>query len=110
MRNRSGSSLRAAVVTLIAGFLMPAGAQAQTHAPAPPEESVEPAGLNSAAAVFDVLIVRPFGFAVLPVGVAAFIPVALLSAPGGKDSFNAALEHFITAPAEYVFTRPLGDF
>jgi len=66
--------------------------------------------VNPAAAAFDVLIVRPLGLVVVPVGVAAFIPAALLTAPNGKDSLKEALDYFVTSPVNYVFRRPLGDF
>ena len=124
MRKRVRTSLRAAVVTVLAGFLMPASAQAQVEAQpeaqpeaqveaqaeAPAPETVEPRGPNPAAAAFDVLIVRPFGLAALPVGVAAFIPAALLTAPNGMDSIRQALDLFVISPANYVFRRPLGEF
>lgn len=108
MKNRKRSRLLAVIPMLVLGFLMPAGARAQSAAQ--PPASAEPKALNPAAAAFDVLIVRPLGLVVLPVGVAAFIPAALLTAPNGMDSLRAALEHFVTAPAQHVFTRPLGDF
>jgi hypothetical protein len=140
MTKRTRSSLRAVVAALVAGFLIPACAHAQAPAPAPtqapapeatqapapaPEptqaaapaapqalapEQVEAEPLNPAAAAFDVLIVRPFGLVVVPVGVAAFIPAALLTAPNGLDSLQSALDYFVIGPVNYVFRRPLGDF
>ncbi len=97
--------MRAAVVTLIAGvLLMPAAARAEEPKP------VETSRTNYPSAVFDLLIVRPLGLVVLPVGVAAFIPAALLTAPNGMERLQEALEHFVTSPAKYVFQRKLGEF
>lgn len=125
MTKRTKSSLRAAVVTLVAGCVLPAGAQSQsatrtatepatppppptptqTQSPVSPEEP-EP---STTARVLDALILRPLGLLVLPVGVAAFIPAALLTAPDGMDSVQTAFELFVTTPANYVFQRKLGD-
>ena len=116
MRKRTRSSLRAVAATLVAGFLAASGAEAQPPAEAPTQplaqapELLEPSAPNPAAAVFDVLVVRPLGLVVLPVGVAAFIPAALLTAPNGKESLLTALDLFVTGPANYVFQRPLGEF
>jgi len=96
--------MRALIVTLVAGFLMPAGSQAQE------QEPPEPTGTNHAAAVFDVLVVRPLALIVVPIGVAGFIPIALMTAPNGMESVQTALELFVTGPANYVFQRPLGEF
>ena len=104
MRKRARHSLRAAAVTLIAGLLLPGGAYAAE------EQPVEPEPVNAAAAAFDVVIVRPLGLVALTVGTVLFAPVALLTAPGGKDSLREGLEVFVTGPAENVFQRPLGEF
>ena len=103
MRERSRQCLRAAALTFIAGLLLPGSAYAL---PPPAERDIA----AQAAAGFDVVILRPLGLAVLAIGAAAFVPVAVLSAPGGKDSFQTALEIFVTTPANFVFKRPLGDF
>lgn len=103
MWKRTRQGLRAAIVTVVAGLLMPAAARAQTPNPI---EAPQP---STTAKVLDALILRPLGFLVLPVGVAAFIPCALLAAPSGMENVRAALELFVTSPASYVFTRPLGD-
>jgi hypothetical protein len=111
MKTRARARIGAAVVAMLA-FLLPIGARAQT----PPEatlqtqEPIEPKGLNPAVGAFDVLVVRPLAATALPVGVAFFVPAALLAAPGGRDSVGQALEFFVKAPARYVFTRPLGEF
>lgn len=114
MKTRARARICAAVVVAMVAFLLPTNARAQT----PPDaklqnltpEPIEPKGLNPAVGAFDVLVVRPLAAAALPVGVAFFVPAALLSAPGGKDSVGQAFEFFVRAPARYVFTRPLGEF
>ena len=102
------SSVRAAVMTLIAGLLLPANAHAQA------QEQVEPPSPNPIAAGFkagfDVVILRPLGLVAMAVGAAAFVPAALLAAPAGRDGIEPALEIFVTEPAKSVFQRPLGDF
>lgn len=103
MWKRIGSGLRAAIVTLIAALLIPAAVRAQTPDPI---EAPEP---SMTAKVLDVLILRPLGLLVIPVGVAAFIPIALITAPNGLDSVQQALDLFVMGPTNYVFTRPLGD-
>ena len=55
-------------------------------------------------------MLRPLGFAALPIGVAFFVPAAAITAPNGRESVERALELFVTSPANYVFKRPLGDF
>jgi hypothetical protein len=105
------SSVRAAVLTLIAGLLLPANALAQAQEPAEPRSPSLSARLSRGAAVgFDVLIVRPLGFVATTVGAALFIPAVVVTAPNGRDSIESALELFVIVPAKYVFRRPLGEF
>jgi hypothetical protein len=149
--------MRAMAAVLVAGFLLPVGAQSQSTTPAEPqtptatqtqaptepatepprepqtqalteppgetqtqvqreaqealdeEKSLESPRPNTGAMVFDVLVARPLGLVVLTVGAAAFIPAALIAAPGGMDSVKEALQLFVTGPVDYVFQRPLGE-
>jgi hypothetical protein len=126
MRKRIAANARALIVTLLTGLLMPAGARAQAQAPAaaPVQTDAQPAApgqpddalvqetpaVSPGAAAFDVMVLRPLGFVVIPVGVALFVPAALTTAPNGLDSVQAALELFVTNPTNYVFKRPLGEF
>ncbi len=115
MKKRARARIGAAVVVgvaMVASFVLAVSARAQTQPEAQlqTQEPIEPRGLNPAVGAFDVLVVRPLAAAALPVGVAFFVPAALLAAPGGKDSIGQALEFFVRAPARYVFTRPLGEF
>jgi hypothetical protein len=56
--------------------------------------------------VFDAVLLRPFGFAQLAVGVALFVPFYPMSlvADGGEDLFRAC----VSDPFERTFRRPLG--
>lgn len=108
MRIGIGSRARGLALILLAGCLLPAGARAQTETTA--EATEQPSRASTGARVFDAMVVRPLTFAVLPIGVAAFIPAALTTAPNGRDSVESALELFVTTPANYVFDRPLGEF
>ena len=62
------------------------------------------------AAIFDAVVLRPFGFAALIVSSAAFVPIALITWPNGTDSVIEARELLIDRPAKSVFERKLGDF
>ena len=108
MSERTRSILRAAVVTLFAALLLPVNACAQT-AHTQTEQAIDSPSPHPAAVGFDVVILRPLALAALVVGAVAFVPVALLTAPNGRDSVEAAMEIFVTGPAHDVFRRPLGD-
>lgn len=94
----------AGAAMLIAGLLLPAQALAQ----ADPSGSSPPP--DRGAQAFDVLVLRPLGLAGALVGTALFVPVAILTSPGGKDTIEEALELFVLEPGKFVFTRPLGSF
>jgi hypothetical protein len=93
------SSRTLALAALCAVLLAPSAAQAQLAARA---------GRALAAGV-DVVIVRPLGFVALVVGAVAFVPVALIAAPQGRDGFEQAWEQLVEGPAEHVFVRPIGE-
>lgn len=76
----------------------------------PGSASAENEAADIAAASFDVLLLRPVGFAASVVGAAMFLPAALMTAPNGRDSIEDAWEQFVSTPAEYVYSRPLGEF
>ena len=63
-----------------------------------------------AAATVDVLVFRPLAAAATVVGVALFVPAAIVTAPNGQDGVNEAWELFVIAPADHVAKRPLGEF
>lgn len=104
MRHPTRLSLRPIAAALIAALLLPTLAQAQTGTdtvPPPP---------NYPAQAFDAVILRPLGFTAVIVGAAFFIPAAILTSAGGKDTIEEALELLVLVPGKWVFTRPLGDF
>jgi hypothetical protein len=96
--------MRAAIMTLIAGLLLPVNAHALA------QEQVRPPRPNPIAAGFDVVILRPLGLVAMATGAVLFVPAVLLTAPNGLDSVQTALKIFVTEPAKSVFQRPLGDF
>jgi len=59
---------------------------------------------------FDAVVLRPLGFGKVVVGFAAFIPVAIVTSPGGRHSVSQAWKMFVRSPADAVFKRSLGDF
>jgi hypothetical protein len=102
------SMLRTATVTLIAGLVLCGTATAGDWKPAEPTfERDSPPGI---AVVVDLYLLRPAGLLRLVAGAAAFVPIALITAPNGKESVRSALEIFVTEPLEYVFVRKPGEF
>ena len=67
-------------------------------------------GPSIGSKIFDCLILRPFGLAATVVGGAFFVPAAALAAPSGAAGIQTAWDHFVGAPVENTFKRPLGDF
>ena len=61
----------------------------------------------------DLLFYRPLGLLTTIVGTAVFIGVspftALASIPEPHNAFHKTANIFIVAPANYTFSRPLGD-
>lgn len=91
---------------LLAALLLSVPAQAQS--PGGPDTSPPPPDYG--ANTFDVLVLRPLGFVGVVIGAALFVPVAVITAPGGRDTLEEALEMFVLVPGKFVFTRPLGSF
>jgi hypothetical protein len=60
--------------------------------------------------IVDAVIVRPLAAVGTAIGAALFVPAALLTAPGGKQAIQDALDHFVLIPWDYVANRPLGEF
>ncbi len=129
MRERTRLRTCAAFMTLVAGLSLPAQAFAQggygptttptprqSQTPEPPKEpeparaEARPPRPHPALMAFDLLMVRPLGFVAVAVGAVLFLPVALITAPMGRDSIQTAKETFITVPSHDVFKRPLGEF
>ena len=90
---------------MIAGLFLAANV-----AYAEPPQDLGPAPPNAVEIGFDVVVLRPLGFVALLVSSAAFIPVALITSPGGRDSLEMALDLFVVTPSNDVFGRRLGAF
>jgi hypothetical protein len=98
MRHREHRWLRGILSCLGACILLAMPAQAETD--------WEQMGAES----FDVLLLRPLGTIGTVSGFAMFLPIALLTSPGGKDSINEAWALFVREPSDATFRRPLGEF
>ncbi len=57
-----------------------------------------------------MVILRPLGLVAAAVGAVLFVPAAILTAPGGRDSIEEAWDLFVLVPGKFVFERPLGEF
>ncbi len=83
-------------------------------APAPARAQADPdfqtQAADYAAVAFDLAILRPLGFAAAAIGFAFFIPAAVITAPGGRETIEEAWEQMVVVPGRAVFRRPLGDF
>ena len=90
-----------AVAALITSLLLPVPARGD------PGRIAAPSPL---AVAFDAVLLRPLGLVAAIVGAGFFVPAAVLTAPGGRDSIQEAWELFVLVPGKYVFERPLGDF
>ena len=104
LRKTLRQALRIGAATLIAGLLL----QGNAYALEPQSRGIQ--WQKGAAITFDLIILRPLQAAALAVGIMAFVPAALFSAPGGRDSYREAEQMFIITPANDFFERPLGDF
>lgn len=115
VKARWTARLRALALAMIAGVLLPTSALAEESKPdataaAEEVEREQAAGPNPAVMAFDVVVLRPLGLVVMAVGAGAFVPAAILSAPGGREPVETALQHFVIEPYNAVFVRPLGRF
>ena len=87
-----------AVVTAIAfAFSVPSYAADQQIEPETPVTD----------AVYDAVLMRPFGLVAVGVGVAAFIIGLPITLPLGEAGRSA--DELVAAPLKYTFTRPIGD-
>jgi hypothetical protein len=106
LRDRIRSSARALAATLFAGLALSAPARAQSE----PDLTAQRPRPGLPAQALDAVIVRPVGLVAAAVGAVLFVPAAIISAPGGLDAIQHALDIFVLAPGKFVFQRPLGDF
>jgi len=60
--------------------------------------------------IFDALVLRPTGLVVAMVGMALFVPAALLASPGGSRPVSEARDYFVRTPTDFLTARPMGEF
>jgi len=63
---------------------------------------------DPAAAAADAVLARPLGFAATVIGSAIFVVSLPVAATSG--SIDSAARSLVGRPAEFTFTRPLGNF
>ncbi len=89
----------------VAALMAPAGAGAEP----PPRFSREEMARFGVKA-FDAVVLRPVGLAGCVLGAGLFVPMAVATAPGGRDAVEEAMELMVLVPGRFVFDRPLGEF
>lgn len=113
MRERRNWRRRAGLV-LLAGLWLSGPALAQDTGPTlaepQPPATTATRALEIAGQGADLVFMRPLLAVATVVGAAAFVPVALVSAPQGKHGIKEAWQLLVVAPAQLAFTRPLGEF
>jgi hypothetical protein len=103
--------LRGAAVTSLIVLLLATAAHANE-----PEPLAEPApdtpwytkAADIGAMTFDVVLLRPLGFAATAGGLVCFAVASPFSAIA--QEIGTSWDIFVLGPADYTFTRPLGDF
>jgi hypothetical protein len=83
-------------------------AEAQPAA-APAEANWSDAALRNTNVAMDLIVIRPLAAFTLGAGAILFLPAALMTAPNGWDSVKEAYQRFVFEPAEYFYSRPLGE-
>jgi hypothetical protein len=108
---RRGARFFAVAAILALATAAPAtGAETETAGgeEAVPDTTFRDASVAVGEATLDVAILRPFGAAATAVGFAFF--VASLPLVAANLEFGTSWEIFVLAPAEFTFTRPIGEF
>jgi hypothetical protein len=129
-RSHRGVATRIAAAVLIAGLVSPALARAAEDAEGTPAEEVsedvtedvpaEPPLIRDSRwydeplrifdQTIDLIVIRPLAAVTLVAGAAIFVPAAVLTAPNGMEGITDAYERFVNEPAQYFYSRPLGEF
>lgn len=111
---RTGSGTRILLATLIAGVLLPVQVEAVGPDDPDPQKTHHVSVGRRIGRVFaigfDVAVVRPLSACATIIGAGLFVPVFLISAAGGTEARDEALEIFVMLPAKSVYERPLGEF
>ena len=107
IESRASRTFALAAAALLLWPAAPAlGAEDSEAAQAQAEESFD--WVRVPEAIFDILVLRPLGLAATVAGLPMFVASAPLLGPSGE--YLTSWDVFVQAPAEYTFTRPLGDF
>jgi len=95
-------------------FYGPYYAPAQRYLPPPPPNYVpRPFKVDPVFTLLDVLIYRPIGLAATIAGAGLVVGmsplIGLASIPRPHDAFQQMFDILVNAPAEYTFSRPVGE-
>lgn len=88
---------------LVSGFLLTHGAAALAQGSSPdtlPRQSTPP--------FVDLVVTRPLGIAATGVGIALFVPTAVLTAIVAPRDMNVPFNLLVWAPIKYTFVDRLG--
>ncbi|WP_374090421.1 hypothetical protein [Methylomicrobium lacus] len=81
--------------------------------PPPPNYVPRPFKTDPLFTLLDIIIYRPIGLATTIAGAGLVVGlsplIGLASIPRPHDAFPQAFDILVNAPAEYTFTRPLGE-
>ncbi len=89
------------LIAALALFFAPAGAPLA-------QENLKKLDDKGGYMIADLVVMRPLGVAVTAVGAVAYVLSLPFSLAGGNEP--EARQKLMGDPAEYTFTRPLGDF
>lgn len=95
-------------VILCASILLLASPSAALEPPADDRAPWYVTAGKVGAGTFDVLLLRPFGFATTAVGFASF--TVLLPFAAIAQEIGTSWDLFVVGPGEHTFVRPIGDF
>lgn len=96
---KMGSRLRAGLLALVLATLATSSAAGQADSGT---------GDRATDMVLDVVVMRPLGLAATLIGSVLTVVALPFTIPSG--SVESSAHELIVKPAEYTFTRPLGDF
>jgi hypothetical protein len=75
---------------------------------APASADVDSIDRNSVPVFVDLMLLRPLGLAMTAVGVAAFVPAALVTAAVRPSEIDKPFDLLVKGPFGYTFQDPLG--
>jgi hypothetical protein len=75
---------------------------------APAGAAVEDIDQNQVHPIFDLIVLRPLGLGVTALGVAVFVPAALVTAVVRPSDIDKPFDYLVMQPFGYTFQDPLG--